>query len=103
MQLEPLTYREIAEDWEAKPDEWYHAIIVIGDLPVVLAITNLKIYAWCRCKLVADNGSEAHYHWHGLVHFVKSKLRCWKMQSRRCGIHFTSRKNTFKKIKCLDH
>ena len=43
MQLEPLTYREIAEDWEAKPDEWYHAIIAIGDLPVVLAIPNLKI------------------------------------------------------------
>ena len=62
MQLESLTYREIAEDWEAKPDDWYHAIIAIGDLPVVLAIPNLKIYAWCRCKLVADNGSEAHYH-----------------------------------------
>ena len=103
MQLEPLTYKEIADDWEAKADEWYHAIITIEDLPIVLAIPNLKIYAWCRCKLVADNGSEAHFHWHGLVHFTRSKLRCWKTQSRRCGIRFTSSKNTFKKVKCLDH
>ena len=69
----------------------------------MLAIPNLKIYAWCRCKLVADNGSEAHFHWHSLVHFTRSKLRCWKTQSRRCGIRFTSSKNTFKKTKCLDH
>ena len=103
MQLEPLTYKDIAGDWDVKPDEWYHAIIAIEDLPIVLAIPNLKIYAWCRCKLVADNGSEAHFHWHGLVHFTRSKLRSWKTQSRRCGIRFTSSKNTFKKVKCLDH
>ena len=103
MQLEPLTYKDIADDWEANSTEWYHAIIAIADLPIVLAIPNLRIYAWCRCKLVADNGSEAHFHWHGLVHFTRSKLSCWKTQSRRCGIRFTSSKNTFKKIKCLDH
>lgn len=103
MQLESLTYKDVADDWQAKVDEWYHAIIAIEDLPIVLAIPNLKIYAWCRCKLVADNGSEAHFHWHGLVHFTKSKLKCWKTQSRRCGIRFASSKNTFKKIKCLDH
>ena len=102
MQLEPLTHKEIADDWETKADEWYHAIIAIEDLSIVLAIPNLKIYAWCRCKLVADNGFEAHFHWHGLVHFTQSKLTSWKTQSRRCGIKFTSRKNTFKKIKCLD-
>ena len=103
MQLEPLTYKEIADDWQTNADEWYHAIIAIEDLPIVLAIPNLKIYAWCRCKLVADNGSEAHFHWHGLIHFARSKLTSWKTQSRRCGIRFTSRKNTFKKVKCLDH
>lgn len=103
MQIEPLTYKDVAGDWQVKEDEWYHAIIAIEDLPIVLAIPNLKIYSWCRCKLVADNGSEAHLHWHGLVHFMKSKLRCWKTQSRRCGIRFRSSKNTFRKIKCLDH
>ena len=103
MQLEPLTYKAIADDWQVNDSEWYHAIIAIEDLPIVLAIPNLNIYAWCRCKLVADNGSEAHFHWHGLVHFTKSKLRCWKTQSARCGVRFTSRKNTFKKINCLDH
>ena len=103
MQLEPSTYKDVADDWEAKPDEWYHALIAIEDLPIVLSIPNLKLYAWCRCKLVADDGSEDHYHWHGLVHFTSGKLRSWRRQALRVGIRFASRKNTFKKIKCLDH
>ena len=101
--MEPLSYKDVAEDWERNPKEWYHALIAIVDLPIVLAIPDLKIYAWCRCKLVADDGSEAHFHWHGLVHFPKRKLQSWKMQCRRAGIKFSSSKNTFKKVTCLDH
>ena len=61
------------------------------------------MYAWCRCKLAADDGSEAHYHWQGLVQYPKRKLGSWKRQARRVNIKFSSSKNTFKKIKCLDH
>ena len=25
MQIKPLTYKEVAEDWESRADEWYHA------------------------------------------------------------------------------
>ena len=69
----------------------------------MLSTPNLKIYAWCRCKLIADNGSEAHYHWHGLIHFSCGKLKSWKQQTWRVNVRFTSKKNTFKKVKCLDH
>ena len=101
--IQPLSYQDVAEDWEKNSKEWYHALISIADLPIVLAIPDLKIYAWCRCKVVADDGSEAHFHWHGLVHFPKRKLVSWKMQCRRDGIGFTSTKKTFKKVICLDH
>ena len=103
MELKPLTYRDVANDWEANGNEWYHALIAIVDLPIVLAIPNFKIDAWCRCKVVADDGSEDHFHWHGLVHFTKCKLGSWKKKARRAGIKFSSPKNTFKKIICLDH
>ena len=83
--------------------EWYHALIAIEDLPTVLAIPELRIYAWCRCKVVANDGSEAHLHWHALVHFPNRKLEAWRRQARRLNIKFKSTKNTFKKIKCLDH
>ena len=66
-------------------------------------IPNLKVYAWCSCKLVADDGSECHHHWHGLVHFPNGKLKSWRRQALRVGISFTSKKNSFRKIKCLDH
>ena len=101
--INPLSYKDVAEDWEKNSNEWYHALIAIEDLPIVLAIPGLKIYAWCRCKLVADDGSEAHFHWHGLVHFSKSTRESWRRHSRRVGVKFSSPKNTFKKIKCLDH
>ena len=101
--IQPLSYKDVAEDWEKNPKEWYHALITITDLPILLAIPDLKIYAWCRCKLVADDDSEAHFHWHGLVHFPKRKLQSWKMQCRRAGVKFSSPKNTFKKVICLDH
>ena len=99
----PLSYKDVAEDWEKKSKEWYHALIAIEDLPIVLAIPELRIYAWCRCKLVADDKSEGHFHWHGLVHFPNRKLASWKMQCRRAGVKFSSPKNTFKKVICLDH
>ena len=101
--MNPLSYKDVAEDWEKNPNEWYHALVAIVDLPIVLAIPELKVYAWCRCKVVADDGSEAHFHWHGLVHFPNRKMQSWKMQCRRAGINFSSSKNTFKKVICLDH
>ena len=101
--MNTLSYKEVAEDWEKNSKEWYYALIAIADLPIVLAIPDLRIYAWCRCKVVADDGSEAHFHWHGLVHFPKRKLESWKKQSRRVGVKFSSSKNTFKKVICLDH
>ena len=103
MDMKPLTYETIARDWTDNEKEWYHALIAIKDLPIVLAIPDVNIYAWCRCKLVADDGSESHFHWHGLLHFTKGKLASWKRQARRVGTKFSSPKNTFKKIKCLDH
>ena len=92
--LTPLSYKDVAEDWERNSKEWYHALIAIEDLPIVLAIPELKIYAWCRCKVVANDGS---------VHFPRRKLKSWREQARRVDVKFKSTKNTFKKIKCLDH
>ena len=43
--MEPLSYKDVAEDWERNPKEWYHALIAIVDLLIVLAIPDLKIYA----------------------------------------------------------
>ena len=103
MNMKQLSYEVVAKDWENNSKEWYHVLVAIEDLPIVLAIPNLQIYAWCRCKLVADDGSEAHFHWHGLVHFKEQKLLSWKRQSRRVGVKFSSPKNTFKKVICLDH
>ena len=34
-------------------------LVAIEDLPIVLAIPDLKAYTWCQCKLVADDGSES--------------------------------------------
>ena len=69
----------------------------------MLAIPNIRIYSWCRCKLVADDGSESHFHWHGLLHFTKGKFLSWKRQAHRVGVKFSSPKNTFRKILCLDN
>ena len=52
MQMRPLTYKNVADDWETRPDEWYHALIAIEDLPIVLAIPNLKVYARRRVNLL---------------------------------------------------
>ena len=103
LQMKTLTYKDVADDWEVNPEEWYHALISIDDLSIVFAIPNIRIYSWCRCKLVADDGSESHFHWHGLLHFTKGKLRSWKRHAQRVGVKFSSPKNTFKKILCLDH
>ena len=103
LDMKPLTYEAVAKDRDSNPNEWYHTLIAIEDFPIVLAIPDLKVYDWCRCKLVADDGSEAQYHWHGFVHFPKRKLGSWRLQARRDNIKFSSPKNTFKKIKCLDH
>ena len=101
--LETRSYEDVARDWEENSSEWFHALIAIEDLPIVLAIPDLRIYAWCRCKVVADDGSEAHFHWHALVHFTKATRESWRRRATRLGVRFASRKNTFKKIKCLDH
>ena len=73
------------------------------DLSKVLTIPGIKIYSWCRCKLVAKDGTESHFHWHGLLHFSTIKLLSWKRQAIRTNMRFLSKKNTFKKIVCLDH
>ena len=44
-----------------------------------------------------------HLHWHGLVHFSRIKRESWRRQANRKGVQLSSRKNTFKKIHCLDH
>ena len=62
-----------------------------------------QIWTRLRCKVVVSDGSEAHLHWHALVHFPTRKLKSWKEQARRADVKFKSAKNTFKKIKCLDH
>lgn len=103
MELKTLNYKELAEDWESRKEEWYHALISMDDLSTVLTIPNLKVYAWCRCKMVDQDGSECHHHWHGLVHFSAGKLSSWKVKAWRNKIKFKSKKNTFKKIICLDH
>ena len=103
LELKTLDYSEVAKDWESRNDEWYHALISMDDLPTVLTIPKLKVYAWCRCKLVSQDGSESHYHWHGLFHFSSGKLASWKTKAWRHKIKFNSKKNTFKKIICLDH
>ena len=41
--LTTLSYKDVAEDWERNNKEWYHALIAIEDLPIVLAIPELKI------------------------------------------------------------
>ena len=35
-----LMNEAVAKDWDSNPNEWYH-------LPIVLAIPDLKVYAWC--------------------------------------------------------
>ena len=40
--MNPLSYKDVAEDWEKNPKEWYHALITIADLPIVLAIQISK-------------------------------------------------------------
>ena len=62
LEMKPPTYEAVATDWEKNLKERYHALIAIADLPIALAIPNLKVYAWCRYQLVADDGSEAHFH-----------------------------------------
>ena len=44
-----------------------------------------------------------YLHWHGLVHFSKIKRESWRRQVKRKGVQLSSRKDTFKKIHCLDH
>ena len=53
LKLESKTYKCVADDWEAKQEEWYHYLISIDDLPTIIALQDMDIYAWCRCKLVA--------------------------------------------------
>ena len=96
--LVPSSYEKVAIGWERKETEWYHALIAIEDLPVVLDIPNLNIYAWTRCKLVVDDGSEGDFHWHALVHFYESTKDEWKKRAARCGVRFSSRKKRFQEI-----
>ena len=100
--LEQKTYKCIADDWKVKQEEWYHALISIEDLPATLEIPDLKVYSWCRCKVVASDKSEDHLHLLGLVHFPKIKRKSWRRQANWKGVKLSSRKNTFKNSHCLD-
>lgn len=100
----PRQYKRLVDDWLEDSTEWYHALIAYEDLPILVHIPHLQIYAWCFCKVVASDGSEAHNHWHGLVHFKNNqKLSSWRRKAKCSKRYFKSRKNTFKKITCLDH
>ena len=45
LQMKPLIYKEIADDWETNPMEWYHAMISIENLLIVIAIPEMNIYS----------------------------------------------------------
>ena len=57
LKLEPKTYKCVADDWEAKQEEWYHALIFIDNLSTILTISDIMTYTWCRCKLVTGDKS----------------------------------------------
>ena len=78
MNMKSLTHEAVAKDGGNNQNEWYHALITIEDLPILLALPDLKVYVWYRFKHVADGGSEPHFHWHGLVHFPNGELESWK-------------------------
>ena len=42
MDMKPFTYEAVAKDRDSNPNEWYHALVAIEDLPIVLAIPDLK-------------------------------------------------------------
>ena len=69
IEIKTLDYEEIAKDWESRNDDWYHALISMDELTIVVSIPNLKVYVWCRSKFIGIGGIEAHHHWHGLVNF----------------------------------
>ena len=98
--LKPLDYKQVADDWESRQEEWYHAMISEEDLSIVLGIPNLKIYAWCRCKMTDIDKSESHLHWHALVHFTSGKLASWKQKAWRHKIKFASKKIHFLGSRC---
>ena len=97
----PLSFREIVDDWEKNSKEWYHATVAIEDLPLVLNNRDLKIYAWCRCDYI--DGVSSYSQWHGLLHFSGRKCASWKMYLLRNKIRFSSTKNVFRKVYCLEH
>ena len=47
MDMQTLAQEDVAKDWDSDPNEWYHVLIAIENLPIVLAIPDLKVYAWC--------------------------------------------------------
>ena len=96
--IQPLSYQDIVDDWTKNCKEWYHVIVTSVDIPIILAIPNLKIYAWR--EVIVD--SQSNFDWHGLVHFPNRKMRSWKMQCRRIGMGSPSAKTRFKKVICLD-
>ena len=42
MQLKPKAYKCIADVWDVKKEEWYHGLISIEVLPIILAIPDLN-------------------------------------------------------------
>lgn len=93
---------KIAKDYKNSPTEWYHLLCNMEDFASIILTPNLEIYTFCRCHLVADDGSTAHEHWHALVHFKETTLVAFKKRLQRAGVRHNS-KTTFKKIICFDH
>lgn len=101
--IRAISPREVAEDYENSPKEWYHLILNESDFNLLICAPNLKWYSICRCHLVADDGSTAHEHLHALIHFSnKTTALAFKKKLQRAGKRLNS-KTTFKKIICLDH
>ena len=44
LKLEPKTYKCVADDWEAKQEEWYHALISIDDLPIFQTTIDMNMH-----------------------------------------------------------
>ena len=104
MDFKHASFLEIVDGLRANGvREMYHAIVEEKDVVTLFSTPNCKIYWYCRCHHVAEDGSSAHEHLHALVHFdAGATLGAYKQQLKRLGTRLHA-KTTFKKIICADH
>lgn len=101
--INAVSPREVAEDYEECCSEWYHLLMNEQDFFLLTAVSQIKWYTICRCHLVADDGSTAHEHMHALVHFKDGlTLLAYRKRLQRIKERLNI-KTTFRKIFCLDH